>query len=406
MKKILLLILVCSSCLWGCGKKSNEEERTAEPASPSAPGTVQLSSIARKRFSVTTVTLQNKAATDSVLTTGEIKADENRVFHINSLTTGRVKYDYVKLGDSIRAGQTLAVIENLEIVKIYSEYIHQSHENEVNKALAETRLELAKKNYARIKKLFEENIAPQKDVIKAESDLRIEQQTFDGLNIHSGHLRRETQALLGAYGAKMPAPNQESVESTSPIITPKSGVVTKKNITVGDVVTSTEPLYVVGDLSKVWLDIAVYDKQLSTIKQGSMVTFRSDSLPGKTFGGRITYIQPSAEEPSGTFLARVELPNPKLLLKPGMLGQVSVENPSQRSLPFLPDAAIQRDGKDVLVFIDLGGGKYQKRPVVLRKQLPDGYLAEGGVSSGDQVVTTGSFALKAEMLKSSNEEDE
>lgn len=405
MKKILLLILVCSSCLWGCGKKNNQEQRTV-PATPSVPGTVQLSSMARQRFSVTTVTVQNKTASDNVWTTGEIKADENRVFHINSLTNGRVKYDYVKLGDSIRAGQTLAVIENLEIVKIYSEYIHQSHENEVNKALAETRLELAKKNYARIKKLFEENIAPQKDIIKAESDLRIEQQTVDGLNIHSGHLRRETQALLAAYGARMPAPNQESVESTSPIRTTKSGVVTKKNITVGDVVSSTEPLYVVGDLSKVWLDIAVYDKQLSIVKQGSMVTFKSDSLPGKMFGGHITYIQPSAEEPSGTFLARVELPNPKLLLKPGMLGQVSVENPSQKLLPFLPDAAIQREGKDVFVFIDRGGGKYQKRTVVLGKQLPDGYLAEEGVSAGDQVVTAGSFALKAEMLKSSNEEDE
>lgn len=403
MKKLLGLLFSASFC-FACAPK----DATPPPENKPAPVSdeVRLSPIAQQRFRLTSVHISNKLAKETLATTGEIKADENRVFHINSLTSGRVRSDLVNLGDTIKAGQTLAVIENLEVIKIYSEYIHQTHKNDVDIALAETRLELARKSWVRIKRLFEERIAAEKDLIKAEADLKIEQQTSDGLKSHTRHLREETKALLNAYGVAMPDDSQETIASTSPIITPKSGVVTKKNVTVGDVVSSTDPLYVIADLSKVWLDIAVYDKQLSSVRKGSLVTFSCDSLPDQKFSGIVTYIKPATEENSGTFLARVELSNPKLILKPGMLGKVTVENDSQKSLPFIPEAAIQRDGEEVFVFLDLGNGKYKKRKVKLGTQIAGGYLAEGGLSSNDNVVTEGSFALKAEMLKSTLAEEE
>lgn len=404
-KQLLLVILHCGA-LFGCSKSETEPKPAPIDKPAKISDQVHLSDIARERFDISTTVVKKRNAVETVSTSGEIKEDDNRVFHINSLTTGRVQKDFVSLGQAIHAGQTLAVIHNLEIIKIYTDYIHQSHKNKVDTSLAETKLELAKKNYARIKTLFDENIAPEKDVIKAASDLKIEEQTVAGLKECAKHLRLETAALLKAYGVKMPAPDEDTIASTSPIVTPKAGVIIKKNVTVGDVVSNSEPLYVVADLSKVWLDLAVYDQQLASIRQGSIVKFVSDSLPGKRFTGRVTYVKPATDESSGTFTARVELENPGLILKPGMLGQATVENQTTRSLPFIPEEALQRQGNESFIFIVQPDGTYKKRIVVLGQQLSDGYLAEHGISADELIVTKGSFLLKAEMQKSSMAEDE
>lgn len=404
MKKQYLLTFILSVSLLGCSKRDPQTINPEKPA-PQVADQVTISPDARKRFELSTIIVQKKNAVESLSTTGEIKADENKVFHINSLTNGRVVSDYVNLGDAIRAGQKLAVVQNLDVVKIYGEFIHQQHQNLVDTKLAETKLELAQKNYTRIKTLFDEHIAPEKELIKTATDMKIEEQTVSGLKEHAHHLREEARAMLSAYGVKLPLQLPDAIESSSPIVTPRSGVITKKNVTVGDVVSNTEPLYVVADLRQVWLDVTVYDKQLMSIRQGSMVTFVSDSLPGKSFSGRVTYIKPGTEETSGTFVARVVLDNPRFDLKPGMLGQVSVRNHSTGSLPWIADTALQKYGNETFVFIDQQNGSYKKRNIVLGEPVADGYLVTSGLAVGEQIISKGSFALKAEMLKSSSEDE-
>jgi RND family efflux transporter MFP subunit len=303
------------------------------------------------------------------------------------------------LGDIIHPGQTLAIVQNLDVVKAYGDYIHQAHENEIQVHLSETRLALAKKNYERIKNLFQEKIAAEKDFIKAESDKKLEEEVLRGNLEHATHIKEEAKAMLAAYGVKLGDEHSEHVQSNSPITTPRGGVIIKKAITVGDVVSNTEPLYVVGDLSHVWLDIAVYDKQLQSIKEGDAVTFTSDSLPGRTITSHISYIKPSTEDGSGTFVARAILDNQHLELKPGMLGQVKIENHDVRRLPFVPDEALQKYGNEQFVFVVEPDGTYKKQPVETTKRVGDGFLVDRGVKAGEQIVGKGSFTLKAELLK-------
>lgn len=395
----IALLSACSASMPELANEIKEEK-------PTITDEVVLSDAARDRLNLKSVIVGTRQSVETVATTGEIKSDDTRVFHINALTTGRVMRDNVSLGQTIKAGQVLARIQNLEIVKIFSEYIHQTHQIKVDKSLAETKLGLVRKTYERTKTLFAEKIAPEKDLIKAVSDVKIEEQTVQGLVEHAHHLRNETQALLAAYGVNMPAANVEMIESTSPIITPRAGVVTVKNVTVGDVVSSAEPLYVIADLSKVWLDLAVYDKQLASIREGSTVSFTSDSLPGKRFAGKVTYIKSAAEENSGTFVARVTLENPQLNLKPGMVGQARIENQSIVSKPFVPEAALQKIGNENFVFLNGADGHYKKRKIILGQRLKEGYLTIQGLKAGDSIVTDGSFALKAEMLKASMSEGE
>lgn len=378
----------------------SRREPSAQTVQPVTPvDRIKLQPSAVDRFGLKVVTVGLRPDVETISTTGEIKADDNRVFHINSLSSGRVISDSAMLGDIIRPGQVLAVVQNLEVAKVYGQYIHEAHQNEIDIHLSETRLALNKKNYDRIKKLYQEKIAAEKDYLKAESDETLEEETLRGLKEHATHIRDEATAMLLAYGVKLPAGHTLHVESSSPIRTPRGGVIIKKSITVGDVVSNSEPLYVVADLSHVWLDIAVYDKQLHSIKEGDKVTFTSDSLPGRNITSHITYIKPSTEDGTGTFVARAILENPHMELKPGMIGQVTLQNQNVGQFAFIPEEALQKFGKEQFVFIAESDGSYRKQLVEPLKHVDGGFLLTGGVVPGQRIVAKGSFTLKAELLK-------
>ncbi len=368
---------------------------------PSNQDIITLSPQAAANAEIKSQPLKEMSYTSDIKTTGELKADENHVFHINSMVGGRVTEDKVNLGDLIHQGQTLAVVQNLEVTKLIGEYIHQKHSNEILASQLNSRLELANKNLERLNKLADEGIAPQKDVLTARN--AVDQLTIElkGVKEHDIHLTSETEAMLSAYGKHLRNYDSHKIDSDSPLTAPRAGIIIKKTITLGDVVSTTEPLYVVADLSDIWLDITIYDKDLAQIKIGQAVTFVSDSLPGHKFDGKISYIQPLAGD-TRTFLARAVLPNRGLLLKPGMFGNATIHTNRKETLPYVADNAIQRYGKDVFVFADMGGGKYQKCSIELGERLLDGHLVKSGISSGAAVVNNGGLTLKAEFLRKIN----
>jgi len=395
------IVLVCAC--------SRPELATKLSSSVTPSSQVRLSRQAQDMAQLEILIVKPRYSQSKIITTGEIKADENRVFHINSIVPGRVSKDNVVLGNAIKPGDQLAVIENLELARTYGDYIHQAHQNEIDIAQAQARLDLAKKTAQRLEKLNKEGIVAEKDLLTAETQQKICEINLEGFKEHKIHTKAEAKSLLAAYGVLLDKEEKQGlshISSGSPIVSPKAGVVIKKNVTVGDVVNPTEPLYVVADLSQVWLDIAVYDKDLGKIKEGQSIIFRSDSVPGTVFKGTISYIQPAAGDTTRTFLARAILPNQELILKPGMFGQVEITGGNNNPYPYLPDRALQKYGDETFVFIDQGDGSFIKRTVTLGDRLDDGYLIKEGIGSSEHIVGSGSFKLKSELLKSeiNNEE--
>ena len=393
---IVVIIALLSAC-------HNEEAVKENTADKSASNKVRLSRQAINLADLEILRVKSRLDRAKISTTGEIKADENRVFHINSIVAGRVTKDNVVLGTEIKRGDELAVVENLDVARIYGEYVHQAHQNEIDIAQSEARLDLAKKNAQRLEKLNKEGIVAEKDLLTAQSQQRLCEITLKGFKEHIVHIKAESRSLLAAYGISLDKEEKyglEHISSGSPIVSPKDGVVIKKNVTVGDVVTPIEPLYVVADLSQVWLDIAVYDKDLEKIKVNESLIFHSDSIPGLELKGTISYIQPVAGDTAKTFLARAILPNPKLLLKPGMFGQVEIIGSSDKYYPYVPDRALQKYGDDIFVFVQQKDGSFEKRKVIEGDRLDDGYLVTDGVAAGERIVGSGSFKLKSELLKS------
>lgn len=389
--------------LTACAKPELAEDNHGQSSSANE---VHLTAPASQLAKISSFTVKRQSELSHIETTGQIKADENRVFHINSIVAGRVIKDKGALGKVIKQGDQLAVIQNLDLAKTYGQYIHEAHQNEVDIEQTKAKLELAAKTVERLSRLNKEGIVAEKDLLGAQNQQKILSIELNGLKEHRLHIKGEAQALLAAYGIDLATTQPNSyidpskIETGSPLIAPRGGVVIEKNVTVGDVVNPSQPLYVIADLSQVWLDIAIYDKDLEKVKEGEAVVFHSDSLPGFEFTGEISYIRPATGDGTRTFLARVVLPNPKLVLKPGMFGQAKIIGTSKSQLPYLPDSAIQKFGNENFVFVDKGNNIYEKRPVELGDRIGDGYLVQLGITAGEHVVGSGSFKLKSELLKS------
>jgi membrane fusion protein, heavy metal efflux system len=406
-----LLTIFCTTLfLQGCERHAQSSEVAVLPSSKNGVAggntdVVVLNAKAAELSGIKSSLIVSEPGTAQIKTTGEVKAAEPNVFHISCLVTGRVVADNANLGDFIKPGQVLALVQNPEVTKIAGDYIHQLHQNEVEQQQAKAKLALAEKNLERLSQLNKEGITPQKDVLTAQNAKEMIEIELGGLKEHTIHIRAETKELLHQYGVEMSqADDIHKVPSSSPLRSPKAGVIIEKSITLGDVVDTTKPLYIVADLSTVWLDINVFDKDISKVKLGQTVVFRSESMPGRAIQGHISYIQPQAGD-NKTFVARAVLTNPGAILKPGMFGQVDIVTNNVSRAAYVPDSALQQYNNESFVFLDRGDGHYLKRRITLGQRIMDGYLVLSGISAGERVVTAGALTLKAEMLKDTSGQD-
>jgi len=366
---------------------------------------IQLDSDAIRQAGISSTIVDEAPVKTQIVTTGQVKTDEDKRYTLNAMVTGRIIQDRVKLGDCVRQGQIVALVQNPEVIQINASAIRDLHENRIAIRQAQTRYSLAQTNYKREKRLYSQGISPQKDLIQTQSDMIIAKDELINLRDRSIHIKSEARAMLGVYGTGANL-NSESLTTTSPIKAIRSGIITKKNITVGSVVSPEQVLYEVSDLNELWLDITLYSSDIAKISENQIIAFKPDSYSGKSFMGKIDYIQPSSNEPTQTFIARAFINNSLGLLKPGMFGSIIIDSKIKQNKPFVPDSAIQKYGKEVFVFYDLGGGKYKKQDIELGEESKSGYFVNKGIKAGDRIVTSGSFTLKAELLKSEFAEED
>jgi RND family efflux transporter MFP subunit len=391
---IICFVLTFSMFLTGCGKKEAETVQS---------DIITLSQKAVNNAEIKSAMVTEQEVESSITTTAQVKSNEDSRYVLSSLATGKLVKDNVKLGDYVHAGQVLALVQNPEVVKISSTAVRDLHENNIALRQAQNRYNLAKTNYEREVKLYNNGISPQRDLLQAKTDMLLAKDDIATLQRRSSDIKNEANSLLSIYGTSS---NFNSLASSSPIKAIKSGIVTKKNVTVGAIVSTDEVLYEIQDLSKLWLDITLYSNNVNKIKKGQLVQFTSDSIKGKVFEGKVDYIQPISDDVSQTFIARVFLDNSLGLLKPGMFGNAVIKSDVKEKKAFVPEAAVQKYGKETFVFFNLGDNKFKKIPVELGEKIQGGYYVNSGIQAGDIVVTKGSFTLKAEMLKSEFEEDD
>lgn len=309
---------------------------------------------------------------------GEIQLNADRTVHVVPRLDGLVEAVPVNAGDQVKKGQVLAVISSQSLADQRSELM-----------AAQKRLELARITYEREKTLWEEKISPEQDYLQARQAMQQAE-----IDVQSA---RQKLAAIGGNAAS--SGNLTRYEVRSPI----DGVVTDKQVAVGQVVSENSTIFVVADLSTVWAEMRVYAKDLPTIRTGQQVTLKATAFDAEATG-TVSYIGALVGDQARTTTARVVLPNPEGLWRPGL--PVNVEVVSEEvSVPLAVAVEGLQSLRDWTVVFGRYGEYFEARPLTLGRR--DGRYAEvlEGLQAGEKYAAQNSFLIKADLGKAAATHD-
>ena len=217
---------------------------------------------------------------------------------------------------------------------------------------------------------------------------------------------RQRLVLFGMPTGRINALRSASqVSSELSVPAPSSGTVTARSANVGEVVESNKELMRITDLSSVWVIAQVYERDLGGFRVGGGASVTSDAFPNRLFRGHVAYIDPQLDETTRTVKVRVELANPNRELKIGMYVRVAfaATGNSERTVPVVSSAAVQNINGQQVVFVPTTDPTvFEIRPVRVGPESGGRYQIVEGLTVGDKVVTSGSFALRAEVMKTNS----
>jgi len=343
---------------------------------------VHLSKEAQKASGVEVMAAALEPFSAPIEATAAIELDGDRVAKISARTSGRLVKITASQGDAVKTGQALAWFDSPELGQAWAEY-----------AKSKGRGELARKNLEREETLFSKKISPEKDVIRARQEL-----AEAGADLA---FARERFHLLGIdidqYEKKHEGDRHPLIAVTSPI----SGSVIERTATQGEVVSPEKQLFIVADLSKLWVIIDVYEKDLGRIKSGTAVKVSTTAYGEKSFRGFISYLGEIMDEKTRTVKARVEVENASRLLKPGMFATVTIDAKGVQAEKaiLLPEEAVFLDGSRNYVFIQTAPEMFEMREIAAGRTLGNRLEVVGGLKQGEPVAVKGAFILKSELKK-------
>lgn len=380
-RRWLLLIAgvaVVALALWAMLGGNDIAPSTDEEHAEGAPADtiLRLDSIAQRLAGVELLTV-TLGGSGELVANGTITYDANHVSVLSSRAEGRVISVRADLGENVAAGATLALLESPLV-------------GQTRGALerAQANLAAARRNYEREKRLFDQSISSQKELLEAEAAFR--SATAD---------QRSAVSELTALGAR------GGQGATFGLVTPIGGTVVERNASPGQAVGPSSNLFTVADLRHVWINVDIYEGDLRRVRQNAEAVVAPNALPGESFTGRVTYAGGVVDTTSHTFKVRVELQNPGQRLRPGMFAQVRIKTlrMAEDTSLVIPQLAVQEVAGQQIVFV--AGqipGQFIVRPVALGPEGSGGSVAvTKGLRAGERIATAGAFQLKAELTKAS-----
>ncbi len=324
--------------------KGGEEEETA-------PGELSMTASAARLADIQTSPVIEKIPVKTSYLLGKVTGDERRIADLTARFGGRVEKLFVNFtGRKIRKGEKLASLYSPGLVSAQQELLEAAKYRETNPAFyrsARTKLRL----------------------------WDLTEQQIDDL---------EKEGKINYY---------------FDVLSPISGTVTMRHVAKGDYVKEGSLLFQVVDLSRVWVQFEAYEEDLPWIHTGDKVFFTIRSIPGRTFNGKVTFIDPVINPKTRVALARVEVANPGDILKPGMFADGTLDSRiSNRKQLLIPKSSVLWTGKRSVVYVKI---KERSNPTFLHREItlgPDAgdyYIVESGLSAGEEIATNGVFKIDA-----------
>lgn len=316
------------------------------------PDAIQLSKEAMALANIQTTPVSRDNPVKQILLYGAIQADERLSRVQVSHVSGRIEKLFVNsTGETVKKGQVIASLYSPDL---------QNAQQELLEAVKLQALQPALLNAAREK-------------------------------LRQWKLSDEQISVIEQSGKVMPVIN---------LVADFSGSVITKKVEQGDYVTTGSPLFDLSDLSNVWALFNAYESDLPYLKTGDKVSFNLQALPGKSFSGTVTFIDPVMDKTNRTAKIRVETSNPGMLMKPGMYAEAAIRASlkQQENAIVIPKSSVLWTGKRSIVYVkqpNIETPVFKMREIELGASLGDSFVVLSGIEEGEEIVTNGVFAIDA-----------
>ncbi len=355
------IILALGFSLPGCRNKAAEKQAAAA-TEESTPSLITLTMAAVKTAGIQTAEAVIRPFVRTIHAPGEIIFDPKRISHVTARAAGRIEQVLAYHGDRVQKGQVLLTLYSQDFLALQAELLQASDRLK--------RFELNPADRAAAQSLFE----------SVKNKLRL-------LDIQDAELSDIEKTA--------------SPETLLPVRAPLSGSIIECSITNGDYVELGASLFRIGDISRVWVEIHIFEKDLARVRIGCEAVIHVSVYPGREFKGRLFQVGNVVDEKSRTVGGWIELPNPDGQLKPGMYIEADILSSMEANSIFVPGSAVQDYQNKKVVFVRTGENTFALREIETGISL-DGFVEIlKGLKERELVATSGSFFLKSELLKKS-----
>ncbi|AKQ66368.1 Cobalt/zinc/cadmium efflux RND transporter, membrane fusion protein, CzcB family [Myxococcus hansupus] len=349
---------------------------TAQPSAFPEPGTrVRLASAETAREAgIQTHRVRKRPFARTLDVVGQLDFNQNRLAQLAARSEALITDVRADVGDEVKAGQPLVLVTSGTVGA-----------DQGRLSAAQSRLSVARSALEREQKLAASGISARKDVEAAEAEVAA-----------ADAERNAARAALSAAGASL-----HGNQGTYALSAPFAGTVVARDAVAGRYAASGQALIHIADLSTMWALLEIPEADAVQVRAGQRVSLAFDGQPGQTRDATLTRIGASVDRASRTVRARVELPNPDGALKAGLFLQARIQLAAEHEAVMVPHAAIQRAQGTTLVFVRKKPGLYEPVVVALGASTREEVEVLQGLAEGAEVVTTGAFLLKTEILKDS-----
>ena len=437
---LALLFLAASPAL--AGEHAHEGEAHHEE------GVVELSPEQVKAAGIEVAPVGRHPLARTLAATGQVVLDRYREVHLSPRVEGKVVRLVKLVGDPVKAGETVIYLDSLPLGEAVATYLEMKAERalataeqarvsalrtegiaaekrqiEANARLArvEARLDTAREQlrlYGMSEAQIEE-LAPHRPGLpprarregvqaagdggrpaspKPQAGLRPVEVSGEDTAARSGGMRARSSARGGSPG--------HHFHSVFALTSPIAGEVIALHATLGEQVGPETPTAQIADLSEVWVEAAVYEKDLGRLHTGAEAWVTVVAYPEVRFLGRLDFIARTVDEETRTTRARIVAPNTDERLLPGMFANVEIAVGDRTPVLAIPRSAVQRDGAARICFVEEAPGHYERREVELGEAGPVYLEIRAGLKEGERVVTQGAFVLKSEVGKGAFGDDD
>ena len=356
------------------GKAGHADEKKGEGDAHGEEQLVKLSAEEVKAAGIKTATVRSEPIRASMTLSATIQPNRDRFAHVAPRVPGRVVEVPAKLGDQVTSGQALAMLDSVEVGESTSAHMQ-----------ATSQFNVARADFERAQKLFNEQVIPEKDFLRTRGEYE-----------RARAAQVTATDKLRLMGVK---PGSGDAASRLPVTAPFAGTVIEKSAVIGELAQPDKPLFTVADLSTVWIEANVNEKDLARVGVGATAEVSVPAYATETFRGRVAYVGASVEKESRTVKARIDVPNIGGRLKPEMFATARIQTEVIGTGIAIPtEAILLADNKKVVFIKEVDG--FEMREVELGDEVGGRQIVKAGLAAGDELVVAGAYAIKARLQKS------